>query len=336
MIEGLKKDSYFMHFIQLNCETSIRKSRYDSIDMYLHEINQPFNDVFINYSKKHFQMLIESGVDEILARHVAHLFCRDPISLFHEKLMIDDTKEVDHFEPPPPGTSIGWRVEFRTLEVQFTCFENAMFVIFVVLLSRTLLINQFNFVVPISKVISTLIQMEENMDRAIIRDAVNRSKFFIRKNYKNATGEPGKFVGLIGLIEDYVSNLDLDPETVDCVNHCLCFIRNRANGSLMTPATWIRRYIQSHPSYQHDSLVSNEILYDMTCRIKDISDGKIPCPELLGTYNLQKPSVAYIEAFKKMIKIESMTNTERRREAARILNISKAFENCDDCLIFGC
>lgn len=40
---------------------------------------------------------------------------------------------------PPPNADIGWRVEFRTMEVQLTDFENAAFSIFTVLLSRIVL-----------------------------------------------------------------------------------------------------------------------------------------------------------------------------------------------------
>ena len=39
-----------------------------------------------------------TGVDEILADHIAHLFIRDPISLFAEKLDLNDEKDTDHFE----------------------------------------------------------------------------------------------------------------------------------------------------------------------------------------------------------------------------------------------
>lgn len=38
------------------------------------------------------------GIDPALAQHVAHLFVRDPVILFEEKLHLDDTKVTDHFE----------------------------------------------------------------------------------------------------------------------------------------------------------------------------------------------------------------------------------------------
>lgn len=56
------------------------------------------------------------------------------------------------FKPPPAGSSIGWRVEFRPMEVQMTDFENAAFAVFIVLLSRAILHYSLNFYIPISKV----------------------------------------------------------------------------------------------------------------------------------------------------------------------------------------
>jgi hypothetical protein len=38
------------------------------------------------------------GIDHILAQHIAHLFIRDTLTLFEEKLNLDDTKDADHFE----------------------------------------------------------------------------------------------------------------------------------------------------------------------------------------------------------------------------------------------
>lgn len=79
------------------------------------------------------------------------------------------------FKPPPPRSTIGWRVEFRPCEAQITDFENAAFVCFIVLLTRVILTYQLNFLIPISKV-------EENMQRAQKRDAVLNQKFWFRKD----------------------------------------------------------------------------------------------------------------------------------------------------------
>lgn len=42
--------------------------------------------------------LIENGVDELLARHISHLFTRDPLVIYQELLDQNDEISSDHFE----------------------------------------------------------------------------------------------------------------------------------------------------------------------------------------------------------------------------------------------
>ena len=42
--------------------------------------------------------LFPSGIDRVLAQHIAHLFVRDTLTLFEEQLHLDNTKDTDHFE----------------------------------------------------------------------------------------------------------------------------------------------------------------------------------------------------------------------------------------------
>ena len=43
-------------------------------------------------------LTVVAGLDDLLAQHIAHLFIRDPISLFAEKLEQNVETETDHFE----------------------------------------------------------------------------------------------------------------------------------------------------------------------------------------------------------------------------------------------
>ena len=61
------------------------------------------------------------------------------------------------------------------MEVQMTDFENAAFAVFVVLLTRVVLSLNLNFYIPISKV-------DENMQRAQHRDALQTEKFYFRRD----------------------------------------------------------------------------------------------------------------------------------------------------------
>eukprot|EP00928_Gymnodinium_smaydae_P020646 TRINITY_DN17986_c0_g1_i1.p1 TRINITY_DN17986_c0_g1~~TRINITY_DN17986_c0_g1_i1.p1 ORF type:complete len:777 (-),score=166.32 TRINITY_DN17986_c0_g1_i1:33-2363(-) len=181
------------------------KSRYASISTYISEnlveteaaCRSCLNDISCPIDEEAYKALQDSGVDAVLAKHISHLFVRDPLAIYKEKVIIDDDTHIDHFEnlqssnwqtvrwKPPPASSkwlgrggsadIGWRVEFRSMEVNLTDFENAAFTVFVVLLSRIILYYDLNLYLPLSKV-------DENMKRASKRDAVKNEKFFFRQS----------------------------------------------------------------------------------------------------------------------------------------------------------
>lgn len=57
------------------------------------------------------------------------------------------------FKPPPSKESkIGWRVEFRTMDIQLTDFENTAYVVILSMLVNV--INNFDvdFIMPISMI----------------------------------------------------------------------------------------------------------------------------------------------------------------------------------------
>ena len=53
----------------------------------------------------------------------------------------------------------------------------------------------------------------------------------------------------------------------------------------MTTAKWIRTFIRSHPQYKFDSVVSEEINYDLMEMCDRITKGEEMCPELLTDPN---------------------------------------------------
>ncbi|CAK1599941.1 unnamed protein product [Parnassius mnemosyne] len=318
-LEALKTNKFRIH-----------KSRYDSIDSYLSPDHEKYNDIPIVHDPAIYRRLREGGIDHPLALHVAHLFIRDTVSLFTEKVNQDDENDTDHFEniqstnwqtmrfkPPPPNSSIGWRVEFRPCEAQLTDFENAAYVCFVVLLTRVILSYRLNFVMPISKV-------DENMQRAQRRGACATQRFWWRRdvgapadvatqatdqhdNYAEMTvdeivnGKEGVFPGLIPLIESYLSGMDVDADTHCSVQQYLKLIQRRASNEISTMATWMREFVTNHPQYQKDSIVSEKINYDLLKTAHGIQTGKIPAPTLLGSSNVSKTNEDIPKAFSKMM-----------------------------------
>lgn len=238
------------------------------------------------YDEQLYQKLRDGDIDHLLAQHIAHLFIRDSVSLFSEKVHQNDKEDTDHFEniqstnwqtmrfkPPPPNSTIGWRVEFRPCEAQLTDFENAAIVCFVVLLTRVILSYGLNFLMPISKV-------DENMQTAQKRNAYRSEQFWFRKNISNKgsndvqssdsandqqasegefelmtinqiiNGNGSSFPGLVPLINDYLSSMDVDTDTHCTIQQYLRLIQRRAAGEILTTASWIRQEIANHPEYK--------------------------------------------------------------------------------------
>lgn len=197
------------------------------------------------------------------------------------------------FKPPPLQSPIGWRVEFRPSEAQITDFENAAFVTFLVLFTRALLSFKLNTLIPISKV-------DVNLERAQKRDACLNQKFYFRRNIHDdsSDSEPEivemsvneivngseRFPGCVHLIKDYLSNLDVDVDTQCTIRQYLSLIEARASGKLMTTAAWMRKFVTTHPSYKEDSVITDEINYDLMWRVHLIATGQIKCPDLLFPY----------------------------------------------------
>lgn len=268
---------------------------------------------------------MDGGMDDRLATHFAHLFIRDPIVIFNEDLESLDLSKTDHFEniqstnwqhmrfkPPPPNDDIGWRVEFRPMEIQITDFENAAFSVFIVLITRAILSFDLNLYIPITKT-------TENMETAHARDAVLTEKFHFRKNpfpprtprpyssngSRSGTSTPlisrpptpsgpvddefepmsvdeiingqarqGGFPGLIPLVDAYLDSVNIDVDTRCELQRYLNLIRRRANGELWTAARWIRHFVAEHEAYRGDSEVGPKINHDLVGRVIGIGKGE--------------------------------------------------------------
>ena len=269
------------------------------------------------------QRLMDGGMDDLLATHFAHLFIRDPLVIFAEDLKELDLNRTDHFEnlqstnwqhmrfkPPPHDKDTGWRVEFRSMEIQITDFENAAFAIFIVLITRAILSFDLNFYIPI-------VRTTENMETAHVRNAVLDQKFYFRKNpfpsrpiKSNGTngtsgsttpaqasrpptpvgpiedehalmtideiinGQANGFPGLIPLVESYLNSVNVDVETRCELARYLDLIQKRASGRLWTGAKWIRDFVRGHADYQQDSVVSHGICYDLVKAVSDITQNE--------------------------------------------------------------
>ncbi len=78
----------------------------------------------------------------------------------------------------------------------------------------------------------------------------------------NGDEETG-FPGLMGVVNAYLNSLNVDVCTKCEIRRYLDLIKYRARGDLVTPAAWIRNFITTHKAYKGDSVVSDEINYDL-------------------------------------------------------------------------
>eukprot|EP00565_Helicotheca_tamesis_P006290 CAMPEP_0185726870 /NCGR_PEP_ID=MMETSP1171-20130828/2718_1 /TAXON_ID=374046 /ORGANISM="Helicotheca tamensis, Strain CCMP826" /LENGTH=935 /DNA_ID=CAMNT_0028395311 /DNA_START=66 /DNA_END=2873 /DNA_ORIENTATION=- len=369
----------------------IFKSRYDCISTYIYQgakndlesmreslkgmqnrVLNMYNDIPVPIDEESYKLLREAGVDPALSQHIAHLFIRDPLVVFDGAVEeVKDDVQTEHFEsiqstnwqsvrwkPPPPRNNpndphIGWRTEFRSMEMQLTDFENAAFTVFIVLLTRVILTFDLNLYVPLSRV-------DANMQRAHSRNACAKGKFFFRRHMapleegddgfgieytsmftRVANGHAGKessvsdgdqtesggvgtqrrftpfatgseeensyeemtmaeimmgkgdyFPGLIPLVYAYLDHINCDSTTMERISKYLDLIQKRATGELVTPATWMRNFIREHSDYKGDSVVTDEIAYDLMVACKEIGEGERHVPELLGDMRIKPITTA--------------------------------------------
>ena len=89
---------------------------------------------------------------------------------------------------------------------------------------------------------------------------------------------------MIPLIFSYLDIIECDLDTRMAVERYMRLIVDRSRGHLMTNAAWMRQQILSHPAYAKDSVVTQEIAFDVLQRCRAVSEGKDAAPKLLGTY----------------------------------------------------
>ncbi|CCD23541.1 glutamate--cysteine ligase NDAI_0B05080 [Naumovozyma dairenensis CBS 421] len=303
----------------------IPKSRYSCVDLYLGGnkfFNRTLNDTEVPINEKILKRLLENDkapLDYDLAKHFAHLFIRDPISVFEESINQDNKTSTNHFEnlqstnwqslrfKPPTQEAIpsnknvpGWRVEFRPLEVQLTDFENAAYSTFIYLIVDCLLTfsDKINNYIPMS-------QIWDNMHTAHHRDAILNEKFYWKDSIDSLDFKSSKYsmneifhdsqMGIFatfinpilkhkGFIQSDWQELKSSKEHLRTYYY-LKLISDRTSGKIPTIAKYIRNFIMNHPDYKHDSKVSKLINFDliMACeRITDFNNSRNEMAELFG------------------------------------------------------
>eukprot|EP00438_Fugacium_kawagutii_P002573 Skav219261 [mRNA] locus=scaffold1380:6406:13059:- [translate_table: standard] len=245
------------------------KSRYDSISCYIHPGSNGYSDIPCEIDEELQALLQKEGIDDTLAKHIAHLFTRDPLATRQHQGLPEHSSEH----------------KFRSMEVQLTDFENAAFTAFIV--------------------IAPWVVGEPNMKRAHGLDAVRKQKFWFRKHILpddtddfmsqqcpeqvplTAEAKANQFEEMTmdeimnGKSYAYLEHIGCDETSFRRLDEYLKLIKARATGHQLTPATWMRNFVHSHRDYQKLGI--------RRCRTacNDIGLGKRACPELLGEVKIE-------------------------------------------------
>ena len=82
-------------------------------------------------------------------------------------------------------------------------------------------------------------------------------------------------------MRDYLRGQDdVEADTMCTLSNYWQLLSQRASGKLKTNARWIRDFVTSHSSYNHDSVVSEEAVYDLLVAIDQIQKGVRKDPSL--------------------------------------------------------
>ena len=175
---------------------------------------------------------------------------------------------------------------------------------FIINLYNIILKQNCNFIIPITKV-------DENYECAYWNDAINNKKFWWRincfddinlneenKDYQKDEEQNVKLLtineilngnkeynypGLIPKIKDEIkNNLNYDEETKQNLLKFAEHMEKKAKGEIWTDAKYIRKYISEHPKYNKDSIITEEINYDLVNHLLNIQNGDIKPRELFG------------------------------------------------------
>jgi glutamate--cysteine ligase catalytic subunit len=297
----------------------IAKSRYSSIDTYIAAagpLRDEYNDIPCAVDGAAHARLLAAGVDPRLARHVARLFVRDPLVVFADRVGPaaaaaaaageGEGGVADHFEslqstnwntvrfkPPPadPAAGIQWRVEFRSMELALTDFENAAHAAAVVLLARAIAALGLDLYLPLSK-------GDDNMARAHRRGAAATGRFWARRDARGGAAAPdvaemslgevfngdgAGYPGLLGFCREYLDRTSgpADPARAR-IEAYLALVGRRAAGEIPTTAAWMRAAALAHPAYAGDSAVPEAVCHDLLAACRAAASGGSAAAGLLG------------------------------------------------------
>jgi glutamate--cysteine ligase catalytic subunit len=90
---------------------------------------------------------------------------------------------------------------------------------------------------------------------------------------------------LIDLCVAFMKDNAWTEEQMTQTTKYLDFLANRSKGQIPSGARFLRDFVMKHPAYQHDSIVSDEISYDLCQMLDSLQEAKSETRiKLLGAF----------------------------------------------------
>eukprot|EP00479_Gromia_sphaerica_P012102 TRINITY_DN6237_c0_g1_i1.p1 TRINITY_DN6237_c0_g1~~TRINITY_DN6237_c0_g1_i1.p1 ORF type:complete len:143 (-),score=9.89 TRINITY_DN6237_c0_g1_i1:271-651(-) len=97
--------------------------------------------------------------------------------------------------------------------------------------------------------------------------------------------------GLIKIVSTYLDAIKCDDETRIIIDSYLQLIKQRVSGGLSTTAQWFRNFVNAHPGYKHDPIITDEVCRDVLQVSQKIAHGKVQVPDLLNDHHTSTANV---------------------------------------------
>jgi len=92
------------------------------------------------------------------------------------------------------------------------------------------------------------------------------------------------YPGLIPTVRAYLDVIKCDSHTLSVVDRYLRFIEARATGEILTEAMWFRKFVSLHAAYKQDSVLTQEIVFDLMAAVHLVAESQLKAPQLLGSW----------------------------------------------------
>lgn len=75
------------------------------------------------------------------------------------------------------------------------------------------------------------------------------------------------------------------PKFVQLINDVGTYISEITSGKRLTLAQWMRKYVDQHPLYTHNSILPKKVMDDLLLTLYEISKGKLKDENFYPVFN---------------------------------------------------